>query len=59
MSRGKEMRDLVGDKNRCPKCGAFVPRKFIFLPGQVPERIQFDCSKCGAKLEVEMERRRR
>jgi DNA-directed RNA polymerase subunit RPC12/RpoP len=38
-------------KPRCPKCGAFSPTCFIFLPGHVPKVIEYDCGKCGAHLE--------
>lgn len=39
---------------RCQVCGAYLPRKFIFLPNQVPDKIQFPCSKCGAVYELQI-----
>jgi len=39
--------------SRCPKCGGFLPSRFIFLPGHVPKTIQFECPKCGIELEAD------
>ncbi len=37
-------------KARCPKCGAFLPRRFIFLPGHLPKVVKFNCAKCGVRF---------
>lgn len=34
-------------RDRCEKCGGFLPETFIFLPGQRLEDLTFKCGKCG------------
>lgn len=43
----------MSDQDRCPRCGGFLPTQLIFAKGaEIPETLEFDCPRCGARLEM-------